>query len=155
AFYDVNTPEQGKQRLRLLEMHTVTEAARRGLIGFLSKRADEIEAIEYTAGLEELNKSGLMQPAEQNPGQSDSRLDIQPGVMFRIIDLRQLLDELSPNFAGCKGEVTLVMEDSLAPTRTCLAATVEGDGSSVEVRLANGVDSPRKRIEGDIRVWSQ
>src|SRR5262249_48747694 len=150
AFFDMNSGDQTKPRLRLLEMHTISEAARRGLIGYLAKRADEGEAIEYTAGLDELTRSGPMQPMEQGAGRPDSRLDIQPGVMFRIIDLKQALKELTPNYASVKGEVTFVMEDSLAPSRSCLAVTVEGDGQSVDVRLANGVDSPRKRIEGDV-----
>jgi len=152
ALYEVKDEEDGR-RLRLLEMVAATEGARRGLVGFLAKQ-NEIQEIEYTAAWNDLGGSGLLQPDEQKAAGEGPRIESLPGPMFRVVDFRQALEALRPNWTGFQGQVTLVMRDDYAPPGASLVVTLEGDGAAVETRPDAEAANPRRRIEGSVRAWS-
>ncbi len=149
--FDLQQGVEGRQTLKLLEMKTLSEAAQRGLIGYLAGRS-EAEEIEYITDMTGLQESGLLQPGREAMG--GLYTEAMPGVMFRIVDPQVALQTLAPNFAGFRGAVTLVIHDSLmqsAPTMT----TIEGDGKATHIRAGGESANPRHRIEGDVRAWSQ
>jgi predicted acetyltransferase len=149
--FDLQQGVEGRHTLKLLEMKTLSEAAQRGLIGYLAGCA-EAEEIEYISDMTGLQESGLLQPGREPLG--GLYTEAMPGVMFRIVHPEAALQSLSTNFAGFRGVVTLVIHDSLlqsAPTMT----TIEGDGVTTEIRAGGEKVNPRYRIEGDVRAWSQ
>jgi predicted acetyltransferase len=149
--FDLQQGVEGRRTLKLLEMKTLSDAAQRGLIGYLAG-CSEAEEIEYITDLIGLQESGLLQPGREAMG--GLYTEAMPGVMFRIVDPVAALQALAPNFVGFRGAVTLVVHDSLlqsVPTMT----TIEGDGATTQVRAGSESVNPRHRIEGDVRGWSQ
>lgn len=149
--FDLQQGVEGRQTLKLLEMKTLSEAAQRGLIGYLAERS-EAEEIEYITDMTGLQESSLLQPGREAMG--GLYMEAMPGVMFRIVDPQAALQMLAPNFAGLRGVVTLVIHDSLMQSAPTMI-TIEGDGATTQIRTGGESANPRHRIEGDVRAWSQ
>ncbi len=159
ALYETQEEAGGQRRLRILEMFCGSQDARRGLIGFFAKMKDAKE-VTYTASLSEILASGLAAQAEIE-GDGGPRIESQPGVMFRVVDIAAALTALAPNFEGWQGELTLTMTDRHAPKNlphSCAAARLDGDGAAVTVTPLGPRDpacSSPNRIEGDVQAWTQ
>ncbi len=97
--------------LHLLELVGATEEARHGLVGFLAHQPDAL--LEWSTSPALLDRFGL----------SWAGLDLDPGVMLRILDLEAALFLLHPaHFAPILGEIgaslTIAAEDALCPQNT-------------------------------------
>jgi predicted acetyltransferase len=154
VFYEMRELPEGRRQLHLMELVAATEEARRGLAGFLAQPSDAQE-IEWTAGWEDLRDSGLLHGCELTGARGGPRVEAVPGAMFRITDFGRCLDALRPNWKDFRGAVALVLHDERAPADSHRAMTVEGDGAETVVRPGTAGAGPRRRIEGDVRVWSQ
>lgn len=153
ALYERREGGEGQTNLRLLEVVATTEAARRGLAGFLAEQED-ISEIEHVAAWDDLRDSGLLPLGGADTEGSALRVEAQPGPMFRVVDLCHALEGLRANWTGFKGEVTLVMLDDPSPSSGRLVVTLEGDGDALEIRPDTGSAHPRRRIEGEARAWA-
>ncbi len=107
--------------LHLLEMRGATDAARRGLLGFLARQPDAL--IEWAASPALLDMFGL----------SWAGLELDPGVMLRLVNLEAALAALhpalyAPILAGLSATLTIIATgDDLCPqNRRLLRLTPEG-----------------------------
>ncbi len=127
--------------LHLLELAGVTEEARRGLVGFLSRQADAL--LEWSTAPALLDRFGL----------SCAGLPLDPGVMLRLVDLEAALRLLhpghfAPRLAAHGTSLTLSAEDDLCPQNTRpLRLTADG------VFPADTTNGPWLRA--DIRVLAR
>lgn len=156
ALYETRDEQDGTRTARILEMFASSEDARRGLLGFFAQLLD-IRDVSCAASLEDLAAGGYLAQAETGGGDGPS-LSIEPGVMFRIVDLPSALTTLAPNFEGWRGELVLTMTDPHVPKDWPRGARMIGSSDGIHVEaLASGdrLLSSRRRIDGDVRAWTQ
>ncbi len=101
------------------EMHARTDSARRGLVGFLARRA-EATRVEWEASPEDLQRFGLLSLPSQ---ECQPQITSKPGMMLRLIDVPAALGLLHPaRFAPIlkpSGQtLTLRAADALRPANT-------------------------------------
>ncbi|MBV9848599.1 MAG: GNAT family N-acetyltransferase [Armatimonadetes bacterium] len=135
--------DEGKDTLRLLEMHGATPEARRGLIGFFARQTPRAANLEWPAAEADLAAFGLT-------GDGMAR---EPGMMLRLTDVPAALAavhaaNLAPVLARTGQTLTVHAQDALRPA------------NARPVRLAAagvtpGTDADPDWIAADMRVLAQ
>ena len=155
ALYETRD-DPGGRSIRILEMYTVSEEARRGLLGYVAQLAD-VQTLSWTTSLADLLASGFLAQSDIGPDGSPA-ISPEPGPMFRIVDLSAALTALTPNFEGWKGEMLATMTDSQVPAEWPRGARMTGDETGIHVEPIGKGDPllrSRNRIDGDVRAWTQ
>jgi predicted acetyltransferase len=156
AFFETRDEADGSKTLRILEMFCDSEEAQRGLIGYFANMR-EVLSVNYVGGMNDALGSGLTSQADIAP---DIALEvrIEPGVMFRVVDLALALTQLAPNFKAWEGGLVLTIADSNAPRDWTSGAYLTGDGAGINIeslKLGDPKLRTRSRIDGDVRAWSK
>jgi hypothetical protein len=152
----VREEADGSRAARVLELFADSEEARRGLTGFFAGLRD-IGEVSYTGSLTDLATNPLITHAQWSGG-SEPRLHVEPGAMFRVVDLPAALTALAPNFEGWRGRLVFAMTDPQTPHDWPRGAELRGGDGGIAVDALHAGDprlSSPNRIEGDVRIWSQ
>jgi GNAT superfamily N-acetyltransferase len=150
ALYDVRQIEAGRPTLRLLELVAETETAQTGLLTHLGLRSD-CESLEYSAGWRELGESGLVEAAGTA---APASLSVTAGPLVKMVDFERCMCDLSPNWSGFEGCVTLMQKDRPGDRHPSASVTVEGGGGRCAVRKGIEGENPRAFVEGDASTWA-
>lgn len=148
-FLERRTEAGGGVTLHIIEMHGLSDASRRGLVGFLARQ--DVAELQWSASPADLALFGLFETVR--PEAPAPRLHPEPGMMVRITDLPTALSRLhavhlAPMLAEEGRSLTIRAGDALQPeNRTPIRLTPDG----VEV----GGDTDRDWIAANIRVLAQ
>jgi predicted acetyltransferase len=153
AFYELENATGGPKKLSILELVARNLSAQRGLLSFLASRHTDIQEIELTGSWTDVEKSGLSMHACAS-GQVGTTMETLPGPMFRIIDLQKLMIALKPNFTGFSGSAIFAIDDQILTPLSLQAVAIEGNGETIEIRVANAGEGLRQRISGSVGAWS-
>jgi predicted acetyltransferase len=118
-YYEVDTSHGPfKLALALNEFVASTPEAHRGLVGYLASLSDQVSEIHHAAPGD--NSWPLLLKSSQNlrPGAEIGLMadtgNLGAGCMMRIVDVKAALESL-PAAPGERGDIVLVVEDSLLP----------------------------------------
>jgi predicted acetyltransferase len=143
--------EDGEKRYWAHEMVASTQESRRGLVGYLAQRAGEVERISVPSCKHNLESLGLFTPrAHWEEGYSPrSTIEVTPGFMFRVIDLKDAMRALVQRIDHVDGDLTIRMEDQIG-TWNNDPVTIRGEGAP-EVVGGNSSNF----LKADVRIFSR
>lgn len=143
--------EEGEKRYWAREMVASTDEARRGLVGYLAQRAGEVDRINVSSSMRNLESLGLLTPRAPWEEGYDSRctIDVGASFMFRIVDLTNAMKALISRIDHLDGDLTIEMHDEIGAWNN-EPVTIRGEGAP-EVVAGRSSNS----LEADVRVLSQ
>jgi predicted acetyltransferase len=155
--------------LRIMELCAATQAARRGLIGYLARQTG-IGNIEYEGAWPTLNASGFLDvPYPAGASNTFATMQMVSAVMLRVVNFPRLLHALRPNWNDFNGGLTLALHDDHLPRQTN-TVTIEGNGRGLPEVSSQNIEAEKERqgdeanqskilsssgVAGDVRTWSQ
>lgn len=141
----------GGRLLRVVDLAAETQAAWRGLLGWLSRGS--AESIEWYASCTDLTASGLMRsPAPLREGFKPRGIaTVRPMFQFRVVDVAGALQTRLPQLPAGQYRLALKIRDELLPENGQPVA-IQRNGERGVVRPGRPSDP---YLELDIQVFSQ
>lgn len=153
AFFEIRS-QDGRAVLRLQELVCATDRGCRGVLSALAA-AGEFDEVEYLTDARGLRESGLSDLLVSDGATGRLHIEVQPGVMFRLVNFENALRQLRPNLGRLVEPVVLAARDPYNGEVKSSSVLLKQGADGIDVIPVNAPVAGRNAIVGDVRAWVQ